>query len=367
MSWGPTLTSEQQDTLDQQVDIDLPAAIQTYQVGKAQVEAMHAELLKIVSLHEAFWYWYHDDVASKYEDELKWIDGHFITDPVIGADLDEARQFIDCRLFPADYVELNPLYIDQLKGVTNETTPEYGCEQCHHPVAYELAQALDNGQSGTGDTTTTSDVDPSTTNISVSSTTGFGAGDRAVIQVGGSIAVFRIDSVSGTLNGAIIAFCGASPITSGATISSKQADQDSAMDSELITIITALNNQKTALQNNKDDISYTGVATDIAGATTNINTTIGNYTTWSTYSDLVGYMAARATFVGTRVGQVSVAVDTATIGIYDRRYRWLNNLINHSTGTYILLDGAAASIDFFNASIAYLQSQIDDMEEWRSG
>jgi hypothetical protein len=358
--------------LNQQVDTDLPGAIQTYEDGKAAVQAQIVSLAELVDLHEAWWYWYHDDVASKYEDELKWYNGHFIVEPVTDTDFDEARAFTpDCRLFPTGYVKLKPKYINQLKGITDEGPGDQlkNVEDCLHPICYELALALRDGLSGAGSSLTGNVVTPATTSITVA-TTGWGSGSMAAIySVSGKRAVFRVDSTSGIgpyiLSGAVVAFCAADDqIGIGAVISDSPAVQQSAMDGALTDLISALNSQKSALQGNKDDISYSGVDTDIANAITQIDNAVAVYGAYASFALLVSAMETRAAFWPTRSSQIDQAINTATDGIYDRRYRWLNNLVNRSGGSYAQLDGAEASIDFFDANIAYLEDQKADLEEW---
>jgi len=369
---GPDLTPAQVTTLNQQVDTDIPGAIQTYEDGKVAVQDQILNLTELVSLHEAFWGWYHDDVASKYETELKWIDGHFIVEPVTDADLVDARDFKpDSRLYPAGYTKLNPKYIDQLKGITDEDPGDTlkHVEGCLHPVCYEIAKALRDGQSGSGSSVTGNVVGPGTTSITVAGS-GFAPGARAVITtITGKYAVFRIDSVGGTgpytLNGAMVAFCAANDqIGAGAGIIDTVAGQTANLAATLGLLTTALNNQKAALDSNKDDISYAGVDSDIATASAQIVTTTGVYTSYSTYAQLVTAMETRETFLSSRMSQIAMAVDTADDGIYDRRYRWLGNLVNRSQGSYTMLDGATASISFFDTNIEYLEGQQADLEEW---
>lgn len=369
---GPNLTPAQVTTLNQQVDFDIPGAIQTYEDGKAAVQDQITNLTELVNLHEAFWYWYHDDVASKYEMELKWMDGHFIVEPVTDVDLTDARNFKpDSRLYPADYAELNPKYIDQLKGITDEGPADRirDVENCLHPVAYELAKALRDGQSGSGSAVTGAAITPATTSIVVA-TGGFAIGSRAVITAsGGGLAVFRVDGVTGTgpwtLNGAMVGFCATNDtIGIGAGIADSIAGQTAGLATALARLVSALNNQKSALDSNKDDISYSGVDVDIATASDQITITTSVYASYATFAELATAMEARATFLSTRVSQIAVAVDTADDGIYDRRYRWLGNLVNRNRGSYTMLDGATASISFFDTNIEYLEGQKADLEEW---
>ncbi len=70
---------------------------------------------------------------------------------------------------------------------------------------------------------------------------------------------------------------------------------------------------------------------------------------------------------GTRLAQINQAVATATVGIYDRRYNWINYLINRKIGSWEKLARNESTISYLNEDIASNTDQKDDLEEWRSG
>lgn len=374
MTWGPTLTPTQEELLDSQVDVIIPRRI----IGLTRsrntlINDIIPDLTNLKDLHKVFYDWF-DAVAVAYEDEFKHYSGDYILSPITDTDLTDAvNRVTGSRYFPDGWIEFAPEFIDEAKGIDDVWTELN--EACMHEIAAALAVSLDAGLNGTASSTTTGAIN-NTGSIVVPVTAGTGTNftvgkDCYVLDPGG------FDRVVGRITAKAAndititrqAWCGAdNTIASGATVSDAPTPKDTVLKDSIDKLETYIANQKTALQSNDDDISYSGVQTDIATAITNATDTINNYDSSWTYAQLVTFLSNRKTFMtGTRLGQITQALDTASDGIYDRRYDWINYLINRKIGSWERLVRHEDTIGYLNEDITLYGGIENSLEEWRSG
>lgn len=373
MTWGPTLNPTEEALLDAQADEVLPERVAGLTTSREYiVDELIPEAEAVRDLHRTFYDWF-NGIADNYDLELGAYDGGSISSPVVDADLTDAvdRQ-TGSRLFPDGRLEYEPDYIDELKGITDAQTPDN--ESCLHPVAVSLAASLDAGTSGTGNDTTTLDV---------------GYGGSVEFRIAGSSGNFSLGNVVYVLDPfgfarcvgvitnlqafpdrvtiTVYAWCGGNILT-GASISERTTEKDAGLLETRNRLVARISTQETVLDNNNDDISYVGVAADITAASASAAQTISDYNSAWSYSQLLTYLSSRGSFMtGTRLGQITQAVDTATVGIYARRYDWLNYLINRKIGSWENLARLESTVVLLDEDIVSLTDQGDDLEEWRSG
>lgn len=374
MAWGPTLTPEQEALLSSQVDETIPSQLTDLNQSRAAlVDDIIPELEELKDLHKTFYDWFNDDVGVHYDAEKAAYYGDSISNPVVESDFTDAIDREDnSRFFPDGRKEFTPKYLDELKGITDSHTDDN--ESCLHPIADALADSLNNGLNGTGNTTTTGAISyAASIDIPVVSITGFVVGaDLYVLDTGGlKRMIGRITQTLTTpfrLRVTVTAWCADGSIASGSAVSDTSTNKDTLLRETRDRLVGHIQAQKDALDLNEDNISYVGVAADITTASAAAAQTISDYNSSWTYSALLGYLDARLAFMtGTRLAQIILAVDTADDGIYDRRYDWINYLLNRKMGSWELLARHENSVSYLDEDIDLYTEQGGDLEEWRSG
>ena len=165
----------------------------------------------------------------------------------------------------------------------------------------------------------------------------------------------------------MIGWSGIAPIASGSFISNVQSTKNTLLLEMRDKLVSLLESQRDALDANDDDISYSGVENDIQTAYNEAVQAIADYNSSWSYAQFATYIYGRLGFTATRKTQVESARKTASDGIYDRRYSWLDMLVNRKSGSWEKLESGTRSLDLLDYDISKAEDQKAAMEEWRDG
>lgn len=370
----PVLTSNEEALLaaTKAVQEDL---VTSYTSIVANQTSRIANLEDLDDAFKKFFDWYNDDIIGQYDTELKALTGAYQASPIVEADI-EGPANLDSSVRTTPSLPVTDIIrIDEFDNDNQITANSY--EQLSITEQAAIEDALVNGYGNpsgySGTTVTTTDLDGSSTALSISDNTGavtLSEDDIVILTGSGYQAAIRIDSITETTNppattpytynyaitviippsGTIssgAAFTSFSGFSNGERSAKTASLQDlldnmvSELEAAINSRITHLNTQLTAISANNDPDATAALST----ASTNATTSKDFLTDYLVTTDISNTgLTTLSTERNTRGGQITArasAIDAAytgqTINYFDRRYQLANARANTANGSLRLV------------------------------